>query len=116
MSHTQTHNLVGKCGQNVGRMWAQRRSADVLPGQDYGDGGWSVSSVWVYLQRPTHGLAMPLRRSALRSAARTALPDPRPRPGVDARRPATSSTELALSSLVSCARADVICVTFKYEL
>jgi hypothetical protein len=34
----------------------------------------------VYLQWATHGVALPLRRNPLRTAAGTALPNPRPRP------------------------------------
>jgi hypothetical protein len=34
----------------------------------------------VHMQRAAHGVALPLRRNPLRTAARTALPTPRPRP------------------------------------
>jgi trypsin-like peptidase len=55
----------------------------------------------VYLQRPAHELAMRLRRSTLRAAARPTLPDPRPRPSVDARRRGTPRTRRRDGALAS---------------
>jgi hypothetical protein len=40
-------------------------------GHAYSDRGWSVSSVLVYLQRQAHGVAMQVRRSPVRAAARS---------------------------------------------
>lgn len=37
----------------------------------------------MHIQRSTHDVAMPLRRSALHAAAGTALPNARPRPSLD---------------------------------
>jgi hypothetical protein len=62
-------------------------AADVLPGRPRLRRRRLVGQLsLVYLQRPAHGMAMPLRRSALRPAARPALPNPRQRPSVNTRK------------------------------
>ena len=47
------------------------------------------SGAVAHLQQSAYGVAMPLRRSGLRAAARTALPNPRQRPSLDVRRRTT---------------------------
>jgi hypothetical protein len=67
------------------------RATNVLPGRPRLQRSRLVGQLGVvHLQWPAHGVAVLVRRSGLRTAAGAALPNPRPRLGLDVGRRTTA--------------------------